>query len=195
MKDKMSGNSNGTGSLVISGNSFIPIEGRSFNTSELEGLWELIELNGVALPQRSNLSLEAISKLKKEAAKAKESSDSAKKQNAPIFSQEKDEVRITPPQGGDYHIPNKPGLQFYGLNETFSGFTGCNKISGRYTVKDSTGISFNNPAPSTKMVCIGDYDETSFVNALNKVTTFRVTKNELQLLAESKPLLIFRRID
>jgi heat shock protein HslJ len=111
-----------------------------------------------------------------------------------LINKDGDGNRITPPQSSNpnVHIPERPSLRFYGSNETFSGFTGCNKISGRYTMNGNS-ISFQNAAPSTKMVCIGDYDENAFIAALNRVNAFKSTNGKLQLLSGNDVVLIFSR--
>jgi heat shock protein HslJ len=102
--------------------------------------------------------------------------------------------KITPPQSSNpnVHIPEKPSIRFYGSNETFSGFTGCNKISGRYVMRGNS-ISFQNAAPSTKMACIGEYDESGFINSLNRVNAIRTGNGKLELLAGNEVLLTFTR--
>ena len=203
-------NSNGTDSLMIRGSSYIKVEGKSETGPELEGAWELVTMNGIKIPERSNLKNDLTEKILKNAEKANAKSgteiivDSVKTKDgvktiATTYAWEKSDnsIKITPPQGGSFHIPQKPSLQFYGMNETFSGFTGCNKISGRYAVSDSTGISFEKATPSTKMVCIGDYNEDNFVSALHSVKSYKATKYQLELFdgSRSTTVLVFRRID
>ncbi|MDQ6814060.1 MAG: META domain-containing protein, partial [Bacteroidota bacterium] len=65
--------------------------------------------------------------------------------------------QITPRQKDNMHQAEKPSISFYGLNETFSGFTGCNKYSGRYKLLGKRLILLDGAA-STKMVCMGEYD-------------------------------------
>lgn len=195
----------GADTLIVRQSSYIPIEGRTLAAPDLEGTWELESINGKWLTARSNLKPEVIAKAVHDAARAKSGSetvvdtirmkDGIKTSTSTIIWERDSSAKITPPQGGNYHIPEKPSLRFYGLNETFSGFTGCNKISGRYNTSDTSGISFNNATPSTKMVCMGDYDEGSFVKAINRVNNYKVTKNQLQLLDGNEVVLILNRLD
>lgn len=103
--------------------------------------------------------------------------------------------KITPPQSSNpnLHIPEAPSLQFYGSNDTFSGFTGCNRFSGRYTTTGRNGISFSNAAASTKMACIGQYDENAFLDALRKVNTFKSVTCQLQLMDGQTIIMTFTR--
>lgn len=203
-------NTSGTDTLMMRGSSYIKVEGKSETGPELEGAWELVSMNGVKIPERLNLKPEVTEKISKNAEKANAKSgtevivDTVKtrdgvKTTATTYAWEKSDnsIKITPPQGGSFHIPEKPSLQFYGMNETFSGFTGCNKISGRYAVSDTTGISFEKASPSTKMVCIGDYNEDNFVTALHSVKSYKATKYQLELFdgSGSTAVLVFGRID
>jgi heat shock protein HslJ len=105
------------------------------------------------------------------------------------------DARITPAQSSNpnMHVPEKPSLRFFGSNETFSGFTGCNKLSGRYTQMGNNGLSFSKANPSTKMVCIGDYDEEAFVGMLRRVSSFKSTGGKLQLMEGDNVLLVFSK--
>ncbi len=99
---------------------------------------------------------------------------------------------VTPTQSDNMHEPEKPNISFYGLNATFSGFTGCNHYSGRYHLKEGK-LVLEAAAASTKMVCLGDYDETAFLHALNKTNGYRVKDGQLELLAGDKVLLVFTK--
>ena len=101
--------------------------------------------------------------------------------------------RITPQQGSSLHVPQKPSINLFGSNETFSGFTGCNKIAGRYTLGADNSITFRHSAPSTRMVCIGDYDETVFINTLKRVNKYKSNGSELKLLEGDNLLFVFAR--
>ncbi|HEX8462968.1 MAG TPA: META domain-containing protein, partial [Segetibacter sp.] len=100
--------------------------------------------------------------------------------------------QITPAQGTKMHMPEKPSISFFGVNETFSGFTGCNKYTGRYKINGNK-ISLNNPAASTKMVCLGNYDEKTFLNTLASVNSFRSQNGQLELLNGEEVLLVFTK--
>ena len=101
--------------------------------------------------------------------------------------------KITPAQSGNYHIPQKPYLSFYGSNETFSGFSGCNKLSGRYKIVGQKNINFEKAALSTRMSCLGDDDENLFINSLHEVNGFNLENGQLQFLKGSKVILVFMK--
>ena len=105
------------------------------------------------------------------------------------------EARITPPQSANpnMHVPEAPSIRFFGSNETVSGFTGCNKFSGRFSQSGANSISFQNVNPSTKMACIGDYDEAAFMNQLRRVNSFRAAGGKLELMNGSDVLLVFSK--
>lgn len=190
-------------SVVIAGSEYIPVEGRSGlgTRHELEGSWELDSLNGMLVPGKSNLNIEPQPSLP--------ANTEIRRDSTTTTTKVKDETRstttvliektgpagnkITPPQGSNYHIPAKPSINFFGANETFSGFTGCNKFSGRYTMSGKDTISLRSAAASTKMVCLGDYDEVDFLNTLRRVNSFRTVNDRLELLNGNEVLLVFLR--
>lgn len=102
------------------------------------------------------------------------------------------EKQITPQQKDKMHKAERPSISFYGLNETFSGFTGCNKYSGRYKITGNK-ILLLNGAASTKMVCLGEYDEKEYLNTLKKVNAFRANNGKLELMDGNDVLLTFSR--
>jgi len=99
---------------------------------------------------------------------------------------------VTQPQSNKMHKAEKPGISFYGQNETFSGFTGCNKYSGRYSISGHN-ISLKNATASTQMLCMGDYDEKTYLNTLKKVTAFKTNNGNLELMDGENVLLVFEK--
>jgi heat shock protein HslJ len=102
------------------------------------------------------------------------------------------ESNFTPPQGQKMHQPDRPTISFYGSNETFSGYTGCNKYSGRFSLHGNK-INLSSANPSTKMACIGEYDEKDFLSKLRQVNSFRSVNGTLELLKDDTVLLTFSR--
>jgi heat shock protein HslJ len=100
--------------------------------------------------------------------------------------------QITPPQKDNLHKAENPSISFYGANETFSGFTGCNKYSGRYRITGNKLLLLDGAA-STKMVCLGDYDEQDYLNSLKKINSFRAVNGKLELLNGNDIVLTFSR--
>jgi len=200
----LSSNSNTTDTITVTGTEYLPIVGKSETGTRinLEGAWVLQSMNGSKIPGTSGINTSLTTKAPPPGTEIRRDSvTSTKTINGVTHTTTEVQIdrmgnplqKITPSQGSNYHIPEKPGLNFYGSNETFSGFTGCNKISGRYTLSDTNSISFHNAAPSTKMVCIGDYDENAFLKALHSVTKFKGTNNELQLMEGDKVVLVFTK--
>lgn len=153
---------------------YVDIEVRGMTPAMLEGTWVLE--SGVPTVKRKIEELRAA----QQDVKASQPNDAP---SAP---------RITPEQKDNLHIPEKPSISFYGESKTFSGFTGCNKYAGRYTVEGKK-LTLKNAAPSTKMECLGDYDENSFLQQLQKVTGYRANKNGLELLHGDDVVLVFQK--
>lgn len=171
-------------SVVITGAQFIPIYGKSENgvKPDLEGKWILESMNGLTISGNVVKKLDSIAASKIKIPPGR--NDITIKQEG---------AQITPAQGSSYHIPERPTISFFGSNETFSGFTGCNRYSGRYEVADSNTIILKNAAASTKMVCIGDYDEDVYLSNLHRVNKFKGTDDKLELLEGDNVILTFTK--
>ncbi len=72
-----------------------------------------------------------------------------------------------------------------------SGTTGCNRISGTYSVSGSN-IQFGPNLVLTKMGC-PNYDENIFLEAFDKVNHYSIKNNELQLTKDSILLMTFAK--
>lgn len=190
--------------IIVTGTQYLPIEGRSETgtRADLEGSWELDSLNGSLVPGRSNINVEVLTpKIPVGGEYRHDSTTSSRTVNGVTTTTTTVLVdkmgtpgnQITPPQGPNYHIPAKPAISFFGANETFSGFTGCNRFSGRYIVAGRETINLQSAAASTKMVCLGDYDETAFLNTLRRVSSFKAVNGRLRLLEGNNVLLVFSK--
>ncbi|GEO08793.1 hypothetical protein SAE01_12890 [Segetibacter aerophilus] len=204
LSTKRGSNEASNDTFVITGSQYIPIEGRSETgtNAHLEGAWELDSINGSLVPGRSNINVEVLTSKLPEGIEIRHDSTTSTKTIKGVTHTTTTVLvdkmgsrgnNITPPQGANYHIPAKPGISFFGSNETVSGFTGCNKFSGRYSISAKNMISLRNVAASTKMVCIGDYDENAFLNALRDVDSFRLISGRLELLAGKTVVLVFNK--
>jgi len=83
-----------------------------------------------------------------------------------------------------------------GKEQTVTGNTGCNRITGRLTTEGSNGIRFL-PMATTKMARLEEGAatiETSFLAALVKADQWRIENNELQLLAINNPVATFAAV-
>ncbi len=202
-------------SIIVTGSEFIPVLGKNELgvSRNIEGTWVLQSMPGSTndgkqtAPELKSKTDEgkpftgnAIgNKMKNSSEVKRESSvlkngDTVHTSTTVYLVNKEGESRITPPQSSNpnMHAPEAPRLSFYGSNETFSGFTGCNKISGRYTLKGNS-LHFQNANPSFKMVCIGDYDEEAFLGAIRKVTAFTSANGQLQLMEGDKVLMVFSK--
>lgn len=89
----------------------------------------------------------------------------------------------------------KPVIRFDLAEKRFSGNSGCNSISGGFTLKDSY-LSFDKNIISTKMACAdakGNRDEQAFLSALQKINTWLVVNDGLELGQGEIVLMKFRK--
>ena len=77
-----------------------------------------------------------------------------------------------------------------------SGSTGCNRLTGSYTVAQPASLSFS-PLASTRMACLDPSiaaQETRYLEALGKAAGFSVSEGRLRLTdAQGNVLLVYRR--
>ncbi|HEY8389178.1 MAG TPA: META domain-containing protein [Parasegetibacter sp.] len=84
-----------------------------------------------------------------------------------------------------------PYLQFSAENQV-TGSTGCNRLTGGFTLQGETKLKFS-PLATTKMYC-PDVDESGFLNALEKVNNYNIVSDML-ILSNGKILLAkFRKM-
>ncbi|MEO6455838.1 MAG: META domain-containing protein [Ginsengibacter sp.] len=74
-------------------------------------------------------------------------------------------------------------------DKTFTGNTGCNSMSGKFTIKDNF-ISINKEIITTEMACAG-YDERLFLSVLLKINRYVVDNNVLELSQDDIVLMRF----
>jgi len=74
----------------------------------------------------------------------------------------------------------------FGENGILSGFTSCNMFSGSYKLKSN--LIYLEPGAITKKACT-DVTEMDFLNALKKVTGWKLEGNDLELLNGEKPVM------
>lgn len=92
---------------------------------------------------------------------------------------------------GDLFGNKLPFLQFDTQAKRVSGNNGCNSITGPLTITEGNKISFPQMA-STKMAC-PERGESVFMDALNKVTNFKVDNSILTLLNGTQELMKFTK--
>lgn len=188
-----------TTAIKVIGDTLISVDVRKQVDQSLEGKWILESIMGVPLPESkidtSAFNRKTVAEERRDTVETTETRGGRTRtvRNITIQKPQSNEQRITPPQGANYHIPEPPSINFYGSNETFSGFTGCNKFAGRYQRFDSIGIRLNNAEASTKMVCIGSYNEEDYLQKLRRTTRFETANGRLKLYEGETELLAFRR--
>lgn len=84
-----------------------------------------------------------------------------------------------------------PQLVIHFEDKKFYGNTGCNRMSGSFTI-DGTSLKFDDKIISTRMACQG-YNENDFINTLLKVNTYNVQDSLLELKRDTTILLVFNR--
>src|SRR5690606_39320552 len=80
----------------------------------------------------------------------------------------------------ELYARRKPFIRFDLEAKRVSGNTGCNSFSGPLVINDDS-INFNQPFAMTKMFCEG-VDEQAFLEAMERVETFRVKDDVLEML-------------
>lgn len=90
----------------------------------------------------------------------------------------------------------RPHLLFTaGQVNTVAGFTGCNRLSGRFELSGSDVIKFL-PMITTKMACLNDSQtESNFLKAMNSVTKWSITGNVLSLYNGDAVVATFTGVD
>lgn len=73
----------------------------------------------------------------------------------------------------------------------FSGNTGCNTITGKFTISGSF-IAFNKNFITTKMECTGSTDK-QFISVLSKFNKYAATNRELELSQGEITLMKFKK--
>ena len=90
-------------------------------------------------------------------------------------------------------LPENLTIEFDEKTNHVSGFSGCNRFSGSYTI-DGNNIKFS-PLASTRMMCLNDINiiESHILSFLNDVNSFSIKGNNLTLLKGNKPLIVAKR--
>jgi len=91
--------------------------------------------------------------------------------------------------GNMYQMPK---FNLYLDNGSFTGYTGCNGISGRVEVTGNS-LRFMNTTPSTAIDCMGGFDEKALVEMLKRVDAYTYVGDELQLMQGNQVLLRFKK--
>lgn len=74
-----------------------------------------------------------------------------------------------------------PYLEFTKENEArVAGFAGCNRLSGSFALTGNN-LKFG-PIITTRMACANNHDETPFLSALEKSTSFSIAGSSLSVI-------------
>ncbi|MDB5203864.1 MAG: hypothetical protein JWQ27_3273 [Ferruginibacter sp.] len=76
-------------------------------------------------------------------------------------------------------------------NGRFSGSTGCNSMSGTYTLSGDHDIKFG-AAMMTRMACAGPNTEAKFMAAFNRINKWEISGDILMLFENKTKLLTFQ---
>lgn len=121
----------------------------------------------------------------------KSASDSSKNQIAVADTSLSGIWYLKPALQSDTMTGKFPKINFTIGNLTFTGFTGCNSMSGSFK-KDGQNLSFSQNIISTKMACIG-YNERAFLENLLKTNNYVIENGILQLKSDNLVLSTWSR--
>lgn len=85
----------------------------------------------------------------------------------------------------------RPELEFHPAENKVSGSTGCNRLTGTYTIKGE-GFRFGSGMGLTRMACPG-FNESEFIGALNQVNRYRLRDNQLQFYSDSTLIMVYSK--
>lgn len=89
-------------------------------------------------------------------------------------------------------IKEKPRLEFHNIDYKVLGFSGCNQLTGGFTIEGNQ-ISIG-PFTSTRMACPG-INESLFLKAIEETTTYKVKDLKLYLFSGSSEVARFKKVD
>lgn len=98
-------------------------------------------------------------------------------------------VNYNAANGNLYQMPK---FNLYLDNGSFTGYTGCNSVSGRVSVSGNS-LRFLNTEPSTSIDCLGGLDQTVLLDLLRRVDSYSYVGDELQLMQGNQVLLRFKK--
>jgi heat shock protein HslJ len=93
---------------------------------------------------------------------------------------------LQPVLASDTSTDRIPFIHFDLEKNRFSGFTGCNRMSGSLRLQGDI-LSFNPDLSVTKMICQG-YNEKAFIQNLLRVSQYKITDGVLELRIDHLPV-------
>lgn len=94
--------------------------------------------------------------------------------------------------GANGNMYMMPKINLYMNNGSFTGFTGCNSISGRLNVSGDR-LQFENSTPSTNIDCVAGFDQNVLLERLRRVDNYVVVNSQLQLRSGDQVLLTLNK--
>jgi heat shock protein HslJ len=94
--------------------------------------------------------------------------------------------KLMPVLASDTAAGKVPVIQFNIANHSFLGNTGCNSMSGKFTLNGNM-LSFGEQEITTKLACQG-YNEDAFVASLIKVNHYKIENGVLMLMVDQTVL-------
>lgn len=93
-------------------------------------------------------------------------------------------------------IDSEIGFTLNAAENQVTGFSGCNRFFGSYTLDTENKIKFSGLG-ATKMACPdSDFDENEFLKMFSEVNKYKFVGDRLELLAQDKtPLASFRKVN
>lgn len=85
----------------------------------------------------------------------------------------------------------RPELEFNAAENKVAGSTGCNRLTGNYTIQGES-FRFGPGMGLTRMACPG-FNESEFLAALNQVNRYRLQDNQLQFYNDSTLIMVYTK--
>ncbi len=92
----------------------------------------------------------------------------------------------------EHFSKERPRLEFHNIDHKVLGFSGCNQLTGAFTIEGNQ-ISIG-PFAATRMACPGIH-ETLFLKAMEETTSYKIKDLNLYLFAGSSELAKFKKVD
>ena len=101
--------------------------------------------------------------------------------------------KLMPVLASDTATGNIPAIQFNVANGSFTGSTGCNLMTGKFTLNGAM-LAFKEQMVDKKNMCQG-YNEEAFMSSLLKVNHYKIEDGVLQLMVDQTVLSKWVRSD
>lgn len=109
--------------------------------------------------------------------------------NNAVTEMDVNSINYNAANGNMYQLPK---FNLFLDNGSFTGYTGCNGISGRVEVT-GTSLRFLNTNTSTAIECMGGLDQSVLLDLLKRIDSYAYVGEELQLMQGNQVLLRFKK--